>query len=191
VRERILGEYKKLFSSETFQTLGLHFPEQRTTFDNKTQGCFTFEYISGIDKTTQTIKIDIRIEPTLLLPPQSKEICSLFIDPVFSSPFFQNHTIPVMDLSELLAEKMRAALTRKPSAIRDFFDIAYARQHGFDFEAIRSLIKKKIENLPYTIENTAMTLKTKIAPELNPVLVKKDGDAFDVDEIHRFVMGFK
>ena len=37
VKERILGEYKKLFLSEVFQPLGLHFPPQRTTFDNKTQ----------------------------------------------------------------------------------------------------------------------------------------------------------
>jgi hypothetical protein len=37
VKERILGEYKKAFSAGIFQDIGLSFPEQRTTFNNKTQ----------------------------------------------------------------------------------------------------------------------------------------------------------
>ena len=42
-----------------------------------------------------------------------------------------------MNLDEIMAEKMRAALTRDPFAIRDFFDIWYARRQGFNFDPIR------------------------------------------------------
>jgi vacuolar-type H+-ATPase subunit C/Vma6 len=96
-----------------------------------------------------------------------------------------------MDLNEIFAEKTRAALTRDPSAIRDFFDIWYAREQGFDFTQIKHLIQQKIADLPFSIPDTPDPLQNKIPTELNPVLSKENREAFDLPTIHAFILSFK
>jgi predicted nucleotidyltransferase component of viral defense system len=88
---------------------------------------FEFTYVSIIDNSPQTVKVDIKIEKTLQKKPLNRNIQAIYQDPISSQLFFQDHAIQVMDLDEIFAEKMRAALTRKDSAIRDFFDISYAK----------------------------------------------------------------
>jgi predicted nucleotidyltransferase component of viral defense system len=97
-----------------------------------------------------------------------------------------------MTLEEIFAEKTRAALTRNPPAIRDFFDIWYAKEkQGFDFSKITVMIAQKIGNLPYTINETSDTLQIKIETELNPVLNSSLQKAFNLDEIHHFIFSLK
>lgn len=190
-RKQLLERYKVDFQSDFYHSLWLSFVDQRTKFNEDRQWCFEFTYHSLFNNSLQTIKIDIRIEPALLLPPVEKEIWSIFIDPFSWQKFFHHHTIKVMDLQEIFAEKTRAALTRDPSAIRDFFDIRYAREQGFDFELIRPLIQQKVADLPFTIPDTPDELKQKIATELNPVLSKQHREAFDLPSIHAFILSLK
>jgi hypothetical protein len=68
-RKILLEHYKQEFKSDFFSRLGLTFTDQRTKFDEDRQGCFEFTYRSIFTTFPQTIKIDIRIEPKLLLPP--------------------------------------------------------------------------------------------------------------------------
>ncbi|NOZ43857.1 MAG: nucleotidyl transferase AbiEii/AbiGii toxin family protein [bacterium] len=102
--------------------------QKRTKYNEDMQGIFEFEYKSIIDKSDQIVKVDIRIESTLQKEPKIKNIIAIYQDPISFTTFFQEHTIRVMDLDEIFAEKTRAALTRKEPAIRDFFDIHYALQ---------------------------------------------------------------
>ena len=76
---------------------------------------------------------------------------------------------------ESLAEKMRAALTRREPAIRDFFDIWYVRKFSdFDFgsEAFRLLLRDKLEEVDflYTLEDSRESLERQIITDLRPVL---------------------
>jgi predicted nucleotidyltransferase component of viral defense system len=57
---------------------------------------------------------------------------------------FDHASINCLSLEEMMAEKMRAALTRLTPAIRDFFDIRYVQQQGFDFTSIKQLIDYKV-----------------------------------------------
>lgn len=188
--KQLLEYYKQEFASSRYSDLGLQLIDKRTKFNEDTQGCFEFMYNSWIDKSIQTIKVDIKIEPKLLLPPVHKTIWSIFIDPVLWDPLFADHHIHVMDLQELVAEKMRAALTRKPSAIRDFFDIWFIRQQWFDIDAIRALIQQKIWSLSYTIGDSVDYLTPQISAELAPVLGWWQ-DGFDLPEIFSFISWYK
>jgi len=154
---------------------------------------FEFEYTSLIDSSKDKIKIDIRIEPTLQKSPVNKEIIAIYQDPISNKTFFQSHTIQAMDLDEIFAEKMRAALTRIEPAIRDFFDIHYARQKAFNFEKIKDLIQEKLAETQfvYTIDQDGIfeELQRQVKTELDPVL--RDKYDFNLQETYQFILSYK
>jgi predicted nucleotidyltransferase component of viral defense system len=99
-----------------------------------------------------------------------------------------------MNLKEMLAEKLRAALTRKTPAIRDFFDIWYVKNNSnFDFEEqeFKKILKIKLEEVDfdYSLEQNFELLKKQIQTDLKPVL--NENYDFNFDEIYNFILGFK
>ena len=155
---------------------------------------FTFEYISTINNTPQTIKIDISLKQRLRLSPILGKIQSLFIDEVLEESIFGDHSINCIDLRESLAEKMRAALTRTEPAIRDFFDIWYVRQNStFDFNNsdFRELVDMKLQEVDYsyTLDANYEKLQKQIITDLNPVLTNQYD--FDFPDIYDFIFSFK
>ncbi len=89
---------------------------------------------------------------------------------------------------------MRAALTRREPAIRDFFDIWYAREvGGFDFSdtiflEILSLKLREVD-YEYTLEGNRELLEKQIMTDLKPVLT--DNFGFDFDSIYTFILSYK
>lgn len=87
---------------------------------------YMFTYSSIFDQTKQTIKIEVTYTHKRHLPLVNREIQSIFIDPTLENPIFPSKHIKCFSLDEMMAEKIRAALTRREPAIRDFFDVRYA-----------------------------------------------------------------
>jgi hypothetical protein len=193
-RKTLLKEYEENFITD-LALLGITLRDERTKFDEYRLAMFTFEYRSSIDDSLQTIKIDISLKGRLALPPKPGKIQSVFVDMVYEEPVFsQEHTISCIDLTESLAEKMRAALTRREPAIRDFFDIWYVREFSdFDFgsEAFRVLLRNKLEEVEYiyTLEDNRQVLERQIITDLRPVLTADYG--FDFQDIYEFVLSYK
>ena len=75
------------------------------------------------DQKEQTIKIEITYTDKHYLSFHKGRIKSIFIDPLLEEDIFSTKDIDCLSLEEMVAEKIRAALTRKEPAIRDFFDI--------------------------------------------------------------------
>lgn len=193
-RKTILKEYEENFIKD-LSILGITLREERTKFDEYRLAMFTFEYRSIINQSLQTIKIDISLKGRLSLWAKPGKIQSIFIDSVYEEPLFsQDHTISCIDLTESVAEKMRAALTRREPAIRDFFDIWYVRSFSdFDFESdeFRSLLRQKLAEVQYeyTLENNKSLLERQIITDLKPVLT--DNYGFDFDTIYTFILSYK
>lgn len=193
-RKTILKEYEENFIKD-LSILGITLREERTKFDEYRLAMFTFEYRSIINQSLQTIKIDISLKGRLSLWAKPGKIQSIFIDSVYEEPLFsQDHTISCIDLTESIAEKMRAALTRREPAIRDFFDIWYVRSFSdFDFESdeFRSLLRQKLAEVQYeyTLENNKSLLERQIVTDLKPVLT--DNYGFDFDTIYTFILSHK
>jgi len=193
-RKTLLEQYKQNLS-KLFWKIGFDIIDQRTKYNEDTQWIFEFSYKSLFDKSPQTVRVDIRIETKLKKPTLQKDIISIYQDPISNKPFFQNHTIQVMDLDEIFAEKTRAALTRPEPAIRDFFDIHYAKQNGFDLENIKELIDQKVAETgyKYTLDNEWIfeELKNQINTELDPVLKNEIDYDFDLQTIYDYILWFK
>ncbi len=193
-RKTLLKEYEESFI-EDLVLLGLTLRDERTKFDEYRLAMFTFEYQSAINNSLQTIKLDISLKGRLSLPPKGGKIQSIFIDSVYEEPIFsQEHMISCIDLTEALAEKMRAALTRREPAIRDFFDIWYAKIiWGFDFSdpVFLSLLWEKLREVDYayTLEDNRELLEKQIITDLRPVLT--DDYGFDFETIYIFILSHK
>ena len=163
IRKTLLKDYEENFIKD-LALLGLTLRDERTKFDEYRLALFTFEYESVFDSSRQTIKIDISLKRPLQLSPVKMPIRTIFRDAVLGESIFSAHTITCIDLTEALAEKMRAALTRSEPAIRDFFDIWYVRTlSDFDFEnaAFRALVSSKLAEVDslYTLETHKAQLK--------------------------------
>lgn len=187
----------KQFENEIINDLNIlwfKIQEWRTKYDEYRLAMFTFVYKSIIDDSQQTIKIDISAKNKLLLPPIKWEINTIFFDKIYNKTVFDKHFINCINLKEALSEKIRACLTRKPSAIRDFFDIRYAKNlSNFDFLSLefRNLVNEKLKesNYEYHIDEFISILNSQIKTDLLPVLNQKYN--FNLDEIYGFVLNFK
>ncbi len=193
-RKRLLKQYENSMVAE-LQKLGITLQDERTKFDEYRLAMFSFAYESVLDGSLQTIKIDISMKGQLQLPSRKLPIRAIFQDIVLWEDIFsQDHTISCIDLTEALAEKMRAALTRREPAIRDFFDIWYAREvGGFDFAdpvflEILSLKLREVD-YAYTLEDSRQLLEKQIMTDLKPVLT--DDFGFDFDSIYTFILSYK
>ena len=99
--------------------------------------------------------------------------------------------VRVLSLRESYAEKIRAALTRREPAIRDFFDIDHAVQHArFDHrdQAVLGLVAAKLSDSRETIvvdlsDGKTEILRGQIETQLRPVLRVMDYKAFDLDRV--------
>lgn len=153
---------------------------------------YILSYTSIFDKKEQTIKIEVTYTNKQHLPSKEWVIHSIFIDPILEDPIFDQTSITCLSLQEMMAEKMRAALTRQTPAIRDFFDIRYVQKQGFDFTSIKQLIDYKVAESEwwYTIDDYYDALRIQIETDLEPVLGQKYPD-FDFDQIYNFVLSFK
>lgn len=193
IRKNLLRKYENYFV-EDLKKLWVTIKEERNKFDEYRLAIFNFEYKSIINNSTQTIKIDISLKNNLQLPAISKEIKSIFKDKILEENIFGIHHINCITLKESTAEKMRASLTRRDPAIRDFFDIWYIEKYSdFDFESesFKQLVNLKLQETgyAYTIENNYDLLKNQIDTDLKPVL--NQDFKFDLNEIYKFVLTYK
>ena len=93
----------------------------------------------------------------------------------------------MLQIQEAYAEKIRAALTRREPAIRDYFDLDHAVQNAlFDHRnrAVLDLVEAKLAvsgNDPVDLSEAKIaTLVHQVEAHLRPVLRMVDYEAFDL-----------
>jgi hypothetical protein len=78
-------------------------------------------------------------EPTLE-PPVAREARTAVLNPINESPLIPPFPVSCLTYREVMAEKLRAALTRREVAIRDFFDVEHATRHALDMGDAQLLV---------------------------------------------------
>jgi len=147
-------------------------------------------YDSIVTGENEYIKVEISLRETILLPTENLPARTMLLDPDSNQPVFPAVKVRVLSLREAYAEKVRAALTRKEPAIRDFFDIDYALLRGLfnpREQAVLNLIAEKLAvagNHPVDISDAKVTaLKGQIEGQLKPVLRARDYEGFDLQRV--------
>jgi len=162
--------------------------------NNSTQYIAVVGYPSLIRQQEETIKIEVGLREPLLTPVMNGPARTIMRDPVSGKPLVLPVPVRCISKTEALAEKFRAALSRREVAIRDFFDIDYAvrrlglRPRGAAF--IR-LIHHKLDvpgNDPIDVSGERLkALREQLESQLKPVLRAKDFSEFDLDRAFRTV----
>jgi len=194
LRRKTIEPLKKIVGRVSDVLPFFTFLEHLTGRNNSTQYIAQVQYRSSIRPVPATIKIEIGLREELLTLPQKGRVKTLLNDPFSRKPAVQEFSVLCMSPEEAYAEKLRAALTRKDLAIRDFYDIDYAvqgmgldlsKKHFLDL-AIRKLTIPGNDPVNITLSRKEM-LKRQLETELKTILREKDFQQFDLDRAFNLV----
>ncbi len=145
-------------------------------------------YHSPTTGQRESIHIEVSVREPLVRPIQFMPVRTLLLDPVSGQASVPPLSMNCIDMHEGMAEKFRAALSRKDVAIRDFFDLDYAVQRlGLDASDMQlvGLVRRKLAvpgNLPVDIGTERLaSLRRQLDARLRMVLRDRDFQAFDLD----------
>ncbi len=148
----------------------------------------TVSYLSLLGGAAETIKVEVSLREPVLLPVNTCPAKTLLLDPIGGQPMVQPVPVPCLAFAEAIAEKFRAALTRREVAIRDFFDLDHAiAAMGLNVSdpELMDLVRRKLaipDNDAITIgEDRLAQLRAQVEARLRPVLRQRDFDQFDLD----------
>ena len=112
-----------------------------------TQYIYYLDYDSAVLNKKESIKLEISLRFNPLRPVVTKEVNHKFLHPFTKEPLFGAGSVNCLTLKELVAEKLRAAATRKIIASRDFYDLGFLLREKFNFNDKEQLelFRKKLE----------------------------------------------
>lgn len=184
IRER-MPEFLKLLELKSNKPEG-------EGFNNSTQYVFNLSYPSMITGKDEGIKLEISLRQTLIDKPVHNAITHFYQDPFTGEDLIPKNRILSLSLNEAVAEKLKAAVSRRDVAIRDYYDLWYIAEAEFDFKNKQfiSLFKKKLQDEKYKgdyshnfglDEKTLSLLYRQIEPDLMPVI--RIGENFNLDKV--------
>ena len=147
----------------------------------------SLQYASAVTGENETVKVEVAVREPIIESTVSRVGRTLLRHPIPTEAPDANLSLCVLSLHETYAEKVRAALTRNPPAIRDIFDIADAvRAERLDLSEPRflDLVRQKLAvpgNAAIDTSQTRRGLVTdQLETHLKPVLRRSDYAAFDI-----------
>jgi predicted nucleotidyltransferase component of viral defense system len=162
--------------------------------NNSAQYVGAVAYESVATGQAEEVKIEVSLREPLITPALVGKARTALLDPLTEQPLVQDLTLPCISRTEALAEKFRAALTRREGAVRDFYDLDYAvrklalQVHDAEFV---DLVRRKLEvpgNEPVVLgANRLNALRRQLGARLQPVLRPRDYDEFDLDRAFAIV----
>jgi predicted nucleotidyltransferase component of viral defense system len=163
--------------------------------NRSTQYLAVVGYRSVLNQQEETIKIEVSLREPLLMPVLNGAARTMLRNPFTNNPMVAPITVCCIDKAEALAEKFRAALSRRDAAIRDFYDIDHAvRKDGLRPTSADLIdqVKQKLAvpgNDPVDVSDGRLAaLRKQIEPQLRPVLRERDFGEFDLERAFKIVV---
>lgn len=148
----------------------------------------TISYDSIVSGNEEIVKLEVGLREPLILNSMMMNVSTLLQNAANVNDQMVSFTIECLKFEEALAEKFRAALSRKDVAIRDFYDIDYAvLKKGLKINTTNFLdmVKKKLavpgNDSPNMSIERISALSGQLESRLKPVLRDEDYKAFDLD----------
>jgi len=167
---------------------GLRLISGPTGANNSTQYVAVVGYDSLLGSEAETIRIDVGLREPLLTSTERHPARTLLLNPISGERFVPPLMTPSISRLEAFAEKLRAALSRRKVAIRDFYDIDYAvRQLGLrtDDSELIALVRRKLavpgNDAADVSPSRFGALELQVDSQLKPVLRTRDFEAFNLE----------
>jgi hypothetical protein len=192
VRRKRIEPIKERFAAIEGQVAAFSLAEGLTGHNNSTQYTAWVTYVSAVEVGAEParIKVEIGLREELLRGAVCLPARTLLENPFSRRPAVPELLLTTLDLKEAYAEKLRAALTRREPAIRDFYDIDHAvTRLNLDMKDghFIELVLKKLNvpgNDPIDMSpGRRAALQRQLEGELRPVLRPEDLRRFHLDEV--------
>lgn len=162
--------------------------------NNSTQYVACIGYPSLLSGQEETVKIEVGLREPLLMPVSNGMARTLLLNPISGQPMVPAFPVSCISREEAMAEKLRAALSRRDVAIRDFYDIDHAvRKMDLDprERSFIAMVHRKLSvpgNDPVDVSDSRLAeLRLQLASQLKPVLREQDFQAFDLESVFQEV----
>lgn len=171
--------------------------KQLTGSDESKQYNAEVNYESSLSKRRGRILIEIGLRDEMQTSPISGKINTLLLNPFNQMPYIPQFNFQCLTLQEAYAEKMRAALTRKKLAIRDFYDLDYALKNNvlhFEDKQFIQILKAKLSAVDFNLiefdDEKLNFLRNKVFTELMPTLNQNQVINFNIENIISMLKNF-
>lgn len=145
-------------------------------------------YRSRLTESEGTLQVEVGLREPFLEPPDRRPARTLLLDPVTREPALEPVSVLALSAREIWAEKLRAALSRREPAIRDFYDVDHSARVGalrLDEPALVEAVRAKLAvpgNFPIDVSRDRLeALRRQVRTRLEPVLRPPDLESFDLD----------
>ena len=160
--------------------------------NRSTQYLAAVGYSSVLNQQEETIKIEVSLREPLLTPVFHGLARTMLRSPLTNNPMVAPIGVRCIAKAEALAEKFRAALSRRDVAIRDFYDIDHAvRKGGLSPEKLVKQVSLKLAvsgNDPVDVSDRRLAaVRKQIEAQLRPVLRERDFGEFDLERAFKIV----
>ena len=165
-----------------------------TGASNSTQYNGAVGYESPTTGQQESVLIEVSVREPLLMSAAKGQTKTVLLDPIGGEAMVPDIVMDCIALDEALAEKFRAALSRRDVAIRDFYDLDYAVTH-LDLDPadprLIEMVRQKLAvpgNSPVDVGPERLAdLKRQLNTRLRTVLRDKEFQVFDLDQAFRLV----
>lgn len=147
-RSRSIGQIKNKMPG-FLKKLNLKSPNPNGEGFNKSQQyVFYINYPSIITGKDENIKLEISLRQFPIDTIVQNPVKHFYKDPFTEEDLIPNNKIICLSLKEAVAEKLKAAISRREPAIRDFYDLWHISENKFDFKDPNfiKIFKKKLED---------------------------------------------
>jgi len=162
--------------------------EELRGFNQSAQYIGGMTYRSLVTGQDELIKVEFSIREPILERVEHLPARTLLIDPFRHVAMVAPLAVPVLSRRESYAEKLRAALTRREPAIRDFYDIDHGARSGrlsIGDRRLIELVQSKLgvpgNDLIDLADKKYEALARQVQTQLRPVLRETDFAAFDLN----------
>lgn len=187
-RSRAAGAFKSAVATIPAKLRPFTISEAVSGANSSKQYIATVAYDSLLGANRETIKIEVGLRELLLTTTVVADAHTLLLDPIRGRQIVQSVALPCISLVEAMAEKFRAALTRRDVAIRDFYDIDHAvRNSGLNplQPDLLELIARKLDvpgSGAIDVSDTRLqALRRQLDAQLKPVLRSRDFSRFALE----------
>lgn len=178
------------------EQFGLKLDESEEPGRNESkQYLYYFTYQSVVSPIEGRIKFEVGLRYNPILKTEKRKVQHYFLHPFTEEALFDGGEIKCLALKEVVAEKLRAAATRKVIAPRDFYDLDFILRNGFempDAEVMELFQRKLAEDgadtdlVKYLTnlgrkDNEIKDMRSRIQEELFEVLTAEERKNFDLD----------
>lgn len=145
------------------------------------------QYESVVGNPGAQIKVEVGLREPVLREVRTGEVRTLLADPFTDKAAVAPFAMRVLAIEEASAEKVRAALTRREPAIRDFYDLGQlAERSAVDLlspdvlELVAAKLRVAGTPAPDISPERLTVLKDQLQTHLRPVLPGRQFEAFDL-----------